>query len=568
MAIRDDLVVLLSKATLLEPTEVALMISVPPDTKMGDFAFPCFKLGKNPKLAAEDLKGKLVLPDSFLRTEVMGPYLNFFVNSSFLAQHTISQILTKGAFYGRGNARKKMLIEYCGPNTNKPLHLGHLRNMSLGNAMVHLLAFQGNDVHPVNIINDRGVHICQSMYAYSQWGNNLEPTKKGDHYVGDFYVLFAKAMKENPDLKDEAQKLLVQWEEGNADVRALWKKMNAWVLSGFASTYKRFGVSFEKEYFESEYYMHGRDIALKGLADGVFEKDEKGGIVAPLEKFNIPSKVILRSDGTSIYITQDMYLALKRYEDYHFETLCYVVASEQNLHFQQLFAIMKLLKKPFADKLHHLTYGLVNLPTGRMKSREGTVVDADDLMDEVSNLAFIEVEKHSPDLSVEEKRRRAEFIAIGAIRFFLIRTDPVKEIIFNPEDSMNFEGETGPYLQYTHARASSIIRKARAHIASTSGWETSRVKYNTLSSESEKRIVSLLARFGEAVDDSATHYRPHVLCRYLLDLAQAFNGFYHSEQVISDDQETMNTRVELVLAVTQVLSNGLGCLGIHAPDEM
>ncbi len=560
MDYKEELVRLLAKETNFKPSELLLLVTVPPDLTMGDFAFPCFKLGKNPKEEAEKLKAKLVLADFISKVEVAGPYLNFYLNSAFLAQDTLSRVLKEGNKYGQGKRSHTIVVEYCGPNTNKPLHLGHMRNMALGNAMVNLLGFQGNKVHPVNIVNDRGIHICQSMLAYQKWGESAKPVKKGDHYVGDYYVLFAQHVKENPELKDEAQSLLVKWENKDKEIRVLWKKMNEWVLSGFAQTYKRFGISFEKEYFESEYYEKGKDVAFDGFKKGVFVKDDKGGIMAPLEKHGIPNKVVLRGDGTSLYITQDMYLAERRYHDFKFDLMVYVVASEQQLHFKQLFKIMELLGQPFAKSLYHLSYGLVNLPTGRMKSREGTVVDADDLMDEVSALARAEVEKRAPGLSEREKVRRAEFIGLGAIKFFLVRTDPVRDIVFDPEESISFEGETGPYLQYTHARACSILRKA--------GGGKGKVNYGLLVSAQEKNLISMLAAFASKVDDSATHYRPHVLCRYLLDLAQAFNEFYHSSPVISEDNELMKARVRLVDAVRQVMANGLSCLGIHAPDEM
>ena len=556
MDYKEELVRLLAKDTGLKPSELTLLITVPPDSKMGDFAFPCFKMGKNPKEEAEKLMAKLVLPDFVSRVEVAGPYLN----STFLAQDTLHRVLKEGKLYGQGKRSHNIVVEYCGPNTNKPLHLGHMRNMALGNAMVHLLSFQGNKVHPVNIINDRGIHICQSMLAYQKWGEKAKPTKKGDHYVGDFYVLFAKCVKENPELKEEAQSLLVKWENKDKETRTLWKKMNGWVLSGFAQTYKRFGVSFEKEYFESEYYENGKDVAFDGLKRDVFMKDDKGGIMAPLAKHGIADKVILRGDGTSLYITQDMYLAEQRYRDFKFDLMVYVVASEQQLHFKQLFKIMELLGQPFATSLYHLSYGLVNLPTGRMKSREGTVVDADDLMDEVSALARAEVEKRAPELSEKEKVRRAEFIALGAIKFFLVRTDPVRDIVFDPEESISFDGETGPYLQYTHARACSILRKA--------GAVKGKLDYGLLVSAQEKNLISMLAAFAGKVDDSAAHYRPHVLCRYLLDLAQVFNEFYHSSPVISENKELMKARLQLVDAVRQVMLNGLTCLGIYAPEEM
>lgn len=560
MDFRQKLISVLHQETGLPLEELNILVGVPPDPKMGDYAFPCFKLGKNPKEEAEKLKQKIKLPSFIASVQVIGPYLNFFVNTTAAAQEILSTIQKEKRKYGAATKKKNVVIEYCGPNTNKPLHLGHLRNMALGNALCHILAFYGNTVHPVNIVNDRGVHICKSMLAYQRWGKNQRPTKKGDHFVGDFYVLYAQHAKDNETLETEVQEMLQKWEKNEREVRILWKKMNAWVLQGFKETYARFGVSFEKEYFESQYYEKGKNVALEGLHKGVFIKDEKGSITAPLEQYHLPNKVVLRADGTSIYITQDMYLAALRYDDYKYDQLIYVVASEQNLHFQQLFRILELLKYPFAKKLYHLSYGLVNLPSGRMKSREGTVVDADDIMDEVATLALKEVEERYKDLSPNEKKYRAEFIALGALKFFLLRTDAVRDIIYNPEESLSFEGETGPYLQYTHARACSILRKAPA----TKG----KVDFTLLHHPQELTIIKLLGEFPGKVKETAEQYKIHSICRYLLDLAQAFNEFYHALPVISEEKEVMKARLLVVKSVRQVLANGLELLGIEAPNEM
>ncbi|HIH11945.1 TPA: arginine--tRNA ligase [Candidatus Woesearchaeota archaeon] len=559
MDFKQELVILLSKATSLHSEDIAIMISLPPDQKMGDYAFPCFKLGKNPKEEAEKLKKKIVLPSFISKVDVAGPYLNFYLNKPEIAKNVLETILKSKENYGQQKEKRKILVEYCGPNTNKPLHLGHVRNMALGNAVYNLLQFLGNDVHPVNIINDRGIHICQSMLAYQKWGNNKKPDKKGDHFVGDFYVLFAKALKENPALKEEAQQLLQQWENKDKPTHELWKKMNGWVLNGFAETYKRFGIAFEKEYFESQYYEKGKDIALDGLKKGIFEKDETNAIIAKLDKFKIEDKVVLRGDGTSIYITQDLYLAEQRFQDYRFDKLLYVVASEQQFHFKQLFAILELLGKPYAKSLYHLSYGLVNLPTGRMKSREGTVVDADDILDEMSALAEKEVRSRYPTLSEKEIKRRAEFIGLAAIKFFMLKVDPVKDIVFNPEESLSFEGETGPYIQYTHARACSILRKAP---------KKGKSNYLALKEPSEQGLILLLSRFPAMVQEVAAQFKIQVVSHYLLTLAQSFNEFYHSCPVISDEKELMNARLALVDATRQVLANGLGLLGIHPPEEM
>ncbi len=560
MDFREQIIDLLVKETGLAKEEIDRMVVVPPDPKLGDYAFPCFKLGGNPKDAAQKLKEKLKLPRTLSKVETAGPYLNFFVNQSFLTEQTLKAIATKKANYGSGKSHKNIVLEFCSPNTNKPLHLGHIRNMSLGDALGKLISFQGATVHPVEIVNDRGVHICKSMLAYQRWGNEKKPDKKSDHFVGDYYVLFAKKAQEDPTLEEAAQKMLVAWEHGDKEVRAVWKKMNKWVFDGFSQTYNRFGIKFEKEYYESQLYMLGKDIVMDALKRGIFVKDEKGAVIAPLEKEGLTNKVVLRADGTSVYITQDLYLAQKRFDDFHFDEMIYVTATEQNLAFKQLFRVLQLLKRPYAKKLVHFSYGMVNLPSGRMKSREGTVVDADNLMDEISALAEKEVRARYKDLSEKEIKHRAEAIMLSAIKFFMIKTDAVRDIVFNPEESLSFEGETGPYLQYTHARTCSVLKKA--------GKNVKKIDYSLLQAPQEAALVSMLNNFSSTINDAADHYRPHVLCRYLLDLAQAFNEFYHSCQVISEDKELMQARLALVDAVRQVLANGLGCLGIEALEEM
>ena len=557
MVLRDTIVRLLVKETGLGKDAIEKIVEVPPDPKLGDFSFPCFRISKDPVKEAQRLAERIKLSSDVERVEVKGPYLNFFLRHESIAESVLSAV-KKG--YGVHRVpRKKIVVEYCGPNTNKPLHLGHLRNMSLGNAMCRLLAFSGHDVHQVNIVNDRGVHICQSMLAYQRWGNGKKPDKKGDHFVGDYYVLFAKELQKNPGLNQDVQQMLLLWEQKDKEVRALWKKMNGWVLSGFAETYQRFGISFEKEYFESEYYEKGKTVVEEGVRKGIFVQSEKG-ILVPLKKYGLSDKIVLRADGTSIYITQDMYLAQKRYDDFHFDQLIYVVASEQNLHFKQLFAILEMLGRAFAKHLYHLSYGLVNLPSGRMKSREGTVVDADDIMDAVVGLAAHEIETRYPDLSDIEKKKRAELIGLGALKFFLLKTDPVRDMVYDPAESIRFDGETGPYLQYTHARACSLLEKAKYRKAACD--------YSLLGGVHEQAVIKLLADFPARVGESSTQYGPHILCHYLLALAQAFNEFYHSCPVIGDDKHLMQARLVLVDSVRQVLDTGLGLLGIAALEEM
>ncbi|PIN73721.1 arginine--tRNA ligase [Candidatus Woesearchaeota archaeon CG10_big_fil_rev_8_21_14_0_10_45_16] len=566
MDFKQEIISLLSKKIELPEEKLQQLLTVPPDSKLGDFAFPCFSLGKNPKEAAEKLKEKIELPEYVTKIEVAGPYLNFFLNPSSLAEATLTSIYKQAKTYGGNQAKgKRIVIEYCGPNTNKPLHLGHLRNMALGNAVCRILSFYGHTVIPVNIINDRGVHICQSMLAYQRWGGNKEPDKKGDHFVGDYYVMFSKAAKEDPALQEEAQELLVKWENNDPETRKLWQQMNSYVLNGFSETYKRFGIKFDKEYFESQYYSKGKEMVMEGLEQGIFQKDAQGSIIAPLEDQKLPDKILLRANGTSIYITQDMYLADMRYADFKYSQMIYVVASEQRLHFQQLFAILKKLRKPYAENMYHLSYGLVHLPSGRMKSREGTVVDADDVMDETSALAKEEILKRHEGIEESECLQRAEAISLAAIKFFMTRTDPIKDIVFNPEESLSFEGETGPYVQYAHARICSILRKAQSdHQQSV----VLTVNFSLFTLEEEQKLLKLLASFPEIVEKSASSCKPHHLANYLVALAQSFNEFYHKCPVLSDMKNQTKARLLLVDSTRQVLENGLGLLGITAPEEM
>ncbi len=572
---------LLAEHISVSPEKIAAQLRLPPDASLGDVSFPCFSLAgreRKPQEAARELQQKLQasLPPYLSKVTMAGPYLNFFLNPGVVAEEVLDGIRMKKASYGKGKDKKNIVIEFCGPNTNKPLHLGHLRNMALGDAVCRLLAFQGNKTRPVNIVNDRGIHICQSMLAYRKWGGKATPKtagKKGDHFVGDYYVKFSQAAKgqeqrHEDSLQKEAQEMLLQWELGEPETMALWKKMTAWVLHGFKETYSRFGISFEKEYFESKYYQHGKEIVYGGLKKGIFEKDHTDAILAPLENKGLPDKVLLRGNETSLYITQDLYLAQLRYDDFKFDSLLYVVASEQRLHFQQLFAILELLGKPYAKHLEHLSYGMVHLPTGRMKSREGTVVDADDVMDEMAALALAEVKKRHPALSERESNKRAEAIALAAIKFFMLRTDVVRDIVFNPEESLSFEGETGPYLQYTHARACSILRKAGEDIDNGGKKRKSTANLQLLVQPPEYSIVKHLAAFPEIVESAAAHRKPHLLCRCLLDLSQAFNEFYHQLPVISEDKEMMKARLQLVDSVRRVLAAGLGLLGIGALEEM
>ncbi len=539
------------KSTELEEKQVFSLLERPPDPKMGDFALPCFAFAKefrkSPVEIAKELstqiKSKLL--DS---SKPVGPYVNFFLNDEVVAELTLGEILKE-----KHTEKGRVLIEICSPNTNKPLHLGHLRNIFLGESVSLLYEKVGNEVVKTCIINDRGVHIAKSMLAYKKFGGD-QPNKKTDHFVGDYYVLFNEKAQDNPELEEQAQELLRKWEAGDPDTRALWKKMNSWVYKGFQETYNKLDFDFDAKYYESEIYKKGKEIVEEGLKKGIFTKKE-GAVVAELE--NMPDKIVLRSDGTSVYITQDLYLAEKRYDDYHPKKQIYVVASEQNLHFRQLFKILELLGRKWAKDCYHLSYGMVNLPDGRMKSREGTVVDADDIIAEMRELAKKEVEKRHADISNDELQERSRAIGDAALRFYILKIDPVKDMVYDPEESISFEGETGPYVQYTYARICSVLRKTNYK----------EIDYSLLKQDLEKRLVRMLADYREVVIDSAKQHKPSLLCRYLLDLCQLFNEYYHEHRILTGD-ELEKTRAALIDSVRQVIENGLGLLKIETLERM
>ncbi len=539
-------------------------IEVPKDSKMGDFAFPCFVLAKefkkNPVEIAKELAGKIKQGKYISEVKAIGPYLNFFVNKQLLSENTLRKINKEQEKYGEQKLEaQKIVIEYPAPNTNKPLHLGHVRNMVLGYSISKLLRAIGNKVHEVDLVNDRGVHICKSMLAYKKWGKNEKPKIKTDHFVGKYYVKFAQEAKKNPQLETEAQDMLNAWEKGDKETLQLWKKMRNWALKGFDETFKTFDIKNEQVYFESEIYTKGKELVLKAhKAKKLSEKD--GAIVAELEQYKIPDKILLRSDGTALYMTQDIYLAQKKIEDFKADFSIYVVGNEQNLHFRQLFKILELLGNKWAKKCYHLSYGMVNLPEGKMKSREGTVVDADDLVKEIVELAKKEI-KARHKLKKIELERRAFQIGMGALRFYLLKSDPVKDITYNPKESISFEGETGPYVQYAHARCCSILEKYGKKVSAN-------VSFDLLIEEAEQKVITLLENFSSVIEDSAKHHKPSILAHYLIELTQSFNEMYHNCQVISDGKELTKARILIVDCVRQVLENGLLLLGIEAPRQM
>lgn len=568
--------------TLLKTKNVTIdasLIEIPPDPKMGDYAFPCFTLSKQfkkaPPLIARDLAEQLSPSKPIEKVVATGPYLNFFVDKSVLVENILKTIHQKKENYGKSEpTNKTIVIEYPSPNTNKPLHLGHIRNMLIGSSVALILKQTGNKVMQVNLNNDRGIHICKSMLAYQRWGNNELPEDTGtksDHLVGKFYVQYAKKAKEDPklgkQLEQEAQEMLQKWEQGDKEVRKLWKLMNAWAYGGFEDTYEKLSIFFDKYYYESNFYDKAKTIVEDGLKKGVFEKDEDGSVFIDFEKSKdkqeqkLGKKVVLRGDGTSIYITQDMYLAKLKYDDYKFDKSLIVVATEQNYHFKVLFKILEKLGFAWANKNHHLSYGMVSLPHGRMKSREGTVVDADDLIENMKDLAKVEIRKRHPDLPDLEVENRAKVIGLGALRFFILKVDHHRDVKFNPEESISFEGETGPYVQYAHARICSILRKyGKKPLAN--------VSFKQLSSEQEIALVKLLEDFPTVIADAAKQYRPSTIAHYLISVAQQYSNFYTNCQVLTEDNGLKEARVLLCYATKIVLEQGLALLGIDAPEEM
>lgn len=487
--------------------------------------------------------------------------------------------------FGRsGPNGRKLMVEYSSPNTNKPLHLGHIRNNLLGYAVAEILKACGSSVIKANLVNDRGIHICKSMLAWQRWGNGETPESsglKGDHLVGKYYVLFDKAYKgEINELKaqghseeeakklapiiSEAQQLLQRWEAGDEEVIALWKMMNGWVYAGFEQTYGRLGVDFDKYYYESDTYLLGKDLIQEGLDKGVFFRKPDNSVWIDLTEDGLDEKLVLRGDGTSVYITQDLGTAQLKYDDFGMDESIYVVGNEQDYHFKVLFLILKKLGKPWASGLFHLSYGMVDLPSGKMKSREGTVVDADDLMDEMVETAKKRTEElgKTEGLSDKEKARLYHIIGMGALKYFLLKVEPKKRLLFDPNESIDFQGHTGPFIQYTHARIKSVLAK---------GGYSENLPLTLPSSltSSERDLIRLLGDYPATVEASAREFSPAQLANYCYEAAKQYNKFYHEESILKADDEVLkHFRLHLSAATARIISGGMKLLGIEVPERM
>ena len=480
-----------------------------------------------------------------------------------------------------------VMVEYSSPNTNKPLHLGHIRNNLLGYALSNIIAANGNKVVKTNIVNDRGIHICKSMLAWQKWGEGETPAssgKKGDHLIGDYYVAFDKHYKAELNelmekgmskeeaeaaspLMAEAREMLVKWEAGDKEVRALWEKMNNWVYEGFDETYKRLGVDFDKIYYESDTYLVGKETVLGGLAEGKFYRREDGSVWADLTQNGLDEKLLLRSDGTSVYMTQDIGTAQLRFRDYPIDKMVYVVGNEQNYHFQVLSLLLDRLGFSWGKGLVHFSYGMVELPEGKMKSREGTVVDADDLMDEMINTARETSEELGGklnDLTAEEKAEINRIIGLGALKYFMLKVDARKNMLFNPKESIDFNGNTGPFIQYTYARTRSIERKA-----AEAGVNIENANVPESISEKECSIIRFMNEFPTVVKQAGTDYSPSGIANYAYELAKEYNQFYHDFSILREENEDAKAfRVLLTRNVGKVIKTAMNLLGIEVPERM
>lgn len=552
--------------------------------------FPLLKISrKKPEDTAEEI-GKYLSEKTTVITEynVIKGFLNLSIAPSVWVE--LLENINSNPEYGFtpvGEDSPLFMVEYSSPNTNKPLHLGHVRNNLLGHALSEVLKANGKRVVKTNIVNDRGIHICKSMLAWQKWGNGETPVssgKKGDHLIGDYYVKFDQHYKkeiaelqekgfskeeaeEKSLLMSEARELLRKWEANDAETVNLWKMMNDWVYAGFDETYSQMGVTFDKIYYESQTYIPGKEEVLRGLSEGLFYQKEDGSVWADLTPYGLDHKLLLRADGTSVYMTQDIGTAKMRFDDYPIDKMIYVVGNEQNYHFQVLSILLDMLGFEFGKGLVHFSYGMVELPEGKMKSREGTVVDADDLMAEMIETAHETSQELGKldDVTTEEAEAISRMVGLGALKYFILKVDPKKNMTFNPKESIDFNGNTGPFIQYTHARIQSVIRKAEAQ-----GIEVTENLSNSISlSEKEEGLVQLLSEFDRIVKQAGTEYNVSLIANYIYDLAKEYNQFYHDFTILREENSQLRDfRLMLSRNVALTIKKGMALFGIDVPDRM
>ena len=574
----------------------SIVVQNAPNPEMGDLGAPMFAFAKALRMAPPQIAAGLVekITDKSLGEFIaVGPYVNVKLDKSGAASPILKAIKSQGDSYGSTGsdgkkplAGRRVMIEFSSPNTNKPLHLGHVRNDALGESVSRILKAAGADVYKVDLINNRGVHICKSMLAYKLFHEAKGDTPeslgmKGDHFVGQCYVEFDKYLKgekdkpetAHPEANQMAEDMLIKWEAGDPEVHALWEKMNGWTFDGVKETYKRTGISFDKYYFESETYLKGKDEIMKGLEKGVFFKAEDGSVridvtdvVGKGKDGNNQEKVLLRKDGTSVYITQDIGTAISRHDDWAFNQLVYVVASEQNYHFKVLFHILKKLGFDWADKLFHLSYGMVNLPSGRMKSREGTVVDADNLVDSLHADALAAIKERGRDEEVGDADEVAEKVALGALHYYILQATPIKDMLFNPAESLSFNGNTGPYLQYMGARINSILAKA-AEAGVTD--DSSEAAVALLSGEDEWALIKTLGDYPNVIAKAAENLDPSLVAAYVYEVAKLFSKFYQNCSIVNaENKQLAGARLYLASCTLQVIKNAMNLVLVPYLERM
>ena len=571
----------------VEADESAFQVSETKPEFEGDYTVVLFalvkSLRKSPDQLGQELGADLVAayPEFYTAFNVIKGFLNLTVADSFWL-NVLAEAYSDVNYGQHKPSGKKVMVEYSSPNTNKPLHLGHLRNNFLGWSIAEILKAGGHEVVKSCVVNDRGIHICKSMIAWKMFGNGATPEStgiKGDHLVGDYYVRFndeykkeveslvlsgktkEEAEREAPIMK-AAQQMLVDWEAGDPEVLRIWNMMNSWVYAGFDETYKRIGSDFERVYYESQTYLLGKKMVDEGLAKGVFVKKDDGSVWINLTADGLDEKIVQRRDGTAVYITQDIGLAIDKYNEYKCDESIYVVGDEQNYHFKVLKLICEKLGLPSAEGIYHLSYGMVELPTGKMKSREGTVVDADDIVQEMVNLSAQHTQELGKvkDFTEEELKELYEILGLGALKFFLLRVDPKKKMIFNPEESIDFHGFTGPFIQYTHARIRSILRKAG---------EVPDSKANTPLLPLEKKLLVTLEQYGSMIQQSLTDHNPSLIAIFIYNLAKTYNSFYTEHSVTNaESEEKKALRLQLSLLTANVVKSGMALLGIRVPERM
>ena len=567
-----------------DPKKVTLEVQKTNPDHEGDFTivtFPLVKiLKKSPDVIAMELGDALSTQSDFVESyNVVKGFLNLKIKNSFFLNNFNS---VKDNFDKVPEKNETVMVEYSSPNTNKPLHLGHIRNNLLGFSVAQILKQDGYNVIKTQIINDRGIHICKSMLAWEKFGNGETPKSsntKGDKFVGNYYVEFDKnyksqiadliangqtedEAKKNAALIQEAQQMLLNWEKGDEKVRNLWNEMNSWVYEGFGETYKRLGVDFDQVQYESNTYILGKDLIQEGLIKGILFRKDDGSVWCDLTDEGLDQKLLLRSDGTSVYMTQDLGTAVQRFKDNDIQKLIYTVGNEQDYHFDVLFKILKKLGYNWAENLYHLSYGMVELPEGKMKSREGTVVDADDLMQEMYETAKEKAQELGKleNLSDSEKEKSYETVGLGALKYFMLKVDPKKKMLFNPKESIDFNGNTGPFIQYTYARIQSLLSKAEYKEQTVSEYAMN---------DSEKELVMNLSNFKEVVSKAAETLSPALVANYIYDLVKSYNSFYQNNPILNQDNEnTKQFRLELSALTGKTIKKGLSLLGIGTVDRM